>query len=313
MSHPLSRALKNGVSLRLGTFAFDVTVHSSVAEDTDIAMKTVCTGQHHVNQVIELATGAGKTATAAALAKAAHPVSTVRQTYTCPVCAAQSDFGKARPVGDGFIPIPDSVMEAADAAEAEFGKVLELKVHPAAEVGAAVIPSGKSYYLSVKTNTDLYAAIVGMIKASPDKAYVTQWAVRTAVSPFQLVVEGDNILTLRQLSEPTLVRARPKVEGVANPRELAAAIELAEALIEPFDVEAFDRPRARILAEFTEGKMPETPVLVPSAASADGGGGRVLSLLEALAAAKAKKKAPAKPAKKSSTTKKAPASARVSA
>jgi non-homologous end joining protein Ku len=120
--------------------------------------------------------------------------------------------------------------------------------------------------------------------------------VRTAASPFQLVVEPGDVLALRQLADPALVRARPQMSGgVVNETYMRAAEELSDLLIEPFDVTKFERPRTRIIAEFVAG---QTPTVVPVDGSAVEGA-QVLSLLDALEAAKARQAPAKKPAKKS--------------
>lgn len=294
---PLSRALKRNVSLRLDAFAFPVTIHSSVAEDTEGALKTVCHGQAKVEQVTHLATGAGKSVSAATLAKAKHPVSLVNSHMICPVCDAREGFGKGKPVDGGIVELPTGVLEAADGADAQFGAAMMLQPYPAAEVHEALVLSGKTYYLSVSANKDLYALIVALVKKRTDIAYVTQWSVRTAASPFQLVVEAGDVLALRQLADPSLMRARPQVSGgVVSDVLMKAAEELSDLLLEPFDVTKFDRPRTRIITEFVAGKTPEIPVVAVGESSS---GGQVLSLLDALEAAKARKAPAKKPAKKS--------------
>jgi hypothetical protein len=293
---PVSRAIKRNVSLRLDTFAFPVTIHSSVAEDTDAQLKTVCHGQEGMDRVTNLATGAGKTVSAAALKKAKHALSTVNSHLICPVCDAHSGFGKGRPVDGGIVGLSAEVLAAADAADAKFISTMTLQPYLAAEVHAELVPSGKTYYLSVSANKDLYALIVALVKKRTDIAYVTQWAVRTAASPFQLVVEPGDVLALRQLADPALVRARPQMSGgVVNETYMRAAEELSDLLIEPFDVTKFERPRTRIIAEFVAG---QTPTVVPVDGSAVEGA-QVLSLLDALEAAKARQAPAKKPAKKS--------------
>ncbi len=284
MALPLSRATKAGVVIKIGMLALPVSVHSSVADEEDL--KTVCAH-----------TGTGKTEEA---------LSTIRQSRACPVCEATEGFGKAAPVGDGFIEVPAEVLEAAAAAE-DIGD-LELGIHPASEVVKHTLATGRTYYLSTKVAHQAYATFARVVADRDDLALVAMLNIRGAAHPYRLVAE-DGTLLLRQLADPALVRERPQIEGDVLDANVASLNRIFEDNLSTFDPASLARPKNRIITEYLEGKAP-----VPAAQVDSSGGATVIDFTAQLAASlpktaakKAATKAPAAPAKKATPRKRVPA------
>jgi non-homologous end joining protein Ku len=188
----LTNAITAGVTLSYGMIAVPVSVHAAVGEEESSGMRIVCVNEH-----------------------AATPTKTSMQ---CPVCASQnrSTFVKARQIGDGFVVVPPEVIADALAAAVPFKKSLSLTVHPAEQVSSVLLPSGKSYYLSLKNPVkgvlDAYSALSALITDRPDLAFMTKFSMRGPVSLFQLTVAGPGTLVLRQMSDAALVREHPAIE-----------------------------------------------------------------------------------------------------
>ncbi len=298
MTLPMSRAIKAGVTLRFGLAQIPVSLHSTAkVEDDEGELKTVCHG--HGAPETFVFEGSGKT----------HTLSTIKQVRSCPVCTATQEFGKAHPVGEGLVEIPEDVLAAAQAADDAFAKEIALEVHPAAEWAQHAMPTGKSYYVSVKGSGAGYVLMVALLRKRPDLAFIAMHSVRGAAHLYQLVVADDaDVLMLVQMADPELVRAAPKVTGEVKPIELAAAERLADDLLAPLDPTVYTRPKQRVIAEYLEGRVP-VAALSPQEVAA--GGGQVLSLMAALEASVESKggkvpaqKTPAKaPAKKTAAKK----------
>jgi non-homologous end joining protein Ku len=259
--------MKSGVMLRLGLVAIPVTVHSTVADDDGFELKTVCAGGHGS---VEGHTGSGKS----------HALTGTRQLRVCPACEATEDFGKALEYGEGLVPVDAGVLEAATAADSAHSGEIVLNMHPAADVEANTMPTGRSYYVSSKVGGSAYATIAEVIRRRPEVAFVALYAVRAnaAALPYRLVADEDG-LRLVQLADPSLVRERPKmVVGEVVAAELAMAETLVNSMVTAYDATSYARPRHKVLAEHLEGKAPIVAGEAPAAAE------NVVDLLSALQA-----------------------------
>jgi non-homologous end joining protein Ku len=266
---PLTSATSTGVNLSFGTINVAVSVHGAVG-DPDTGLRTVC---HHE-----------------------HAPTPVKQKLACPLCGNDGTldgFSKARDTGDGFVIIPPDVQEQARAAGTEFKKSMTLTAHPVEEVTAALMPSGKSYYLSLKSQVKgslkAYHLLAEMVTSRPDLAFLTKLTLRTSTSVFQLAVAGEHTLVLRQMADADLVREHPVIAPVEiSPAERALMTMAADTVVEPFMVDVHGTGKSHVVAEYAASQTPVAAGEVAAVAGA-AAGGNVIDLtaaLEAMIAAK---------------------------
>jgi non-homologous end joining protein Ku len=270
---PLTSATSAGVTLSFGMIAVTVSVHGAVGEDDSRAMKIVCSNGH-----------------------AATPV---KQRLTCGVVHADGkpcgndgsiqDFGRAREVDGGFVVIPPEVIEKDKEASAAYKKSIALSVHPASEVTSVLMPSGKSYYLSIKQQSASallnYTLLSRLVTANPDKAFMAKFTLRSATSVFQLVAAGEGTLVLRQMADADLVREHPSIGFTdLDERTLELAGLVAEQQLTPFLVAEHGSGKSSIIADYAATQTPQTPVEVATVAKPVAAGGSISDLTAALEA-----------------------------
>jgi non-homologous end joining protein Ku len=252
---PLTSATSAGVTLSFGMIAVAVSVHGAVGEDDSRSMKIVC--EH------------------------GHAATPVKQRLTCGVIYAdgtacgndgsEEPFTRARQVGDGFVVIPPEVIEKDKEASAVFKKSIALSVHPLHEVTSVLMPSGKSYYLSIKAASASavlnYTLLSRLVTDNPDKAFMAKFTLRSATSLFQLVSAGAGTLVLRQMADADLVREHPSIPFAdLDERTLELAGMLAEQQLTPFLVAEHGSGKSSIIADYAASQTPVTPVDVASVA-----------------------------------------------
>lgn len=261
---PLTSATSAGVTLSFGILSLIVSVHGAVGEDDSRAMKIVCTHDH-----------------------APTPV---KSTLSCPACsnADSTTFARAKAVAEGFVVIPAEVIEKEKDASATFKKQISLTVHPSSEVTGVLMPSGKSYYLSMKTpnqaSNDTYTLLGKLVASRPDLAFMCKFTLRSATSLFQLVVAGEGTLVLRQMAEADLVREHPKVVfSDLDPRSVELVSLVAQQQLTPFIVAEHGSGKSNIIAEYASSQTPVAPVAIDAPATV-ATSGNVMDLNAALEA-----------------------------
>lgn len=242
----LTTAVSKAVKLNLLMLNLTVSVHAAVGEDKTSANKIVCMKEH-------------------------SPTPT-RTRLTCPECSAETGFVKARVVGDGLVVIPPEVIAAEIEANAAFKNSIELTVHPVAEVTSVLLPSGKSYYLSMIKPTlgerGTYTLLGKLLRRRPDLAFMTKLSLRSAATLFQLTVAGDGTLVLRQMADAELVRQHPVIEFAdLDERALELAEMLADQQVQPFVTAQHGVGRSQIIAEYALGQTPIPMAAIPGQAS----------------------------------------------
>lgn len=275
----LTSATSAGVNISFaGLINVTVSVHSAVGEDDSRSLRTVCTGH----------------------GEDAHSATPVKQHLICPVCdnPGTTPFAKGKMIGDGLVVIPQDVIDAESKANAAYKKSITLTSHPVHEVTSVMMPSGKSYYLSLKNPgkgaLDAYTLLGKLVSSRPDLAFMCKFTLRSSTNLFQLVVAGDGTLVLRQMADAELVREHPVIEfSEISGRMLELAGLLADETTTSFLVAEHGTGKANIIAEYAAKQTPVTPVATGGVATESA---NVLDLTAALEAALANKPAPAKKA-----------------
>lgn len=271
---PLTTATSAGVNVSLGFLNLTVSVHAAVGEDTSNKLTTLCANGHAPNPI--------------------------KQKYECPTCTStdRSLFQMGKAAGDSWVIVPPEVKEAVKAAADKSKKQLTLTVHPAAEVSSVLQPSGKSYYLSLKTPepklAETYTLLSRLVASRPDLAFMGKFTLSSATSIFQLTVAGSGTLVLRQMANAELVREHPVI-GWIEPSEKALDLAgmIADQEVVPFVETVHGTGKTSIIAEYVAANAPNAvpaPVGGPPAGVTD-----MAEALEAMLAAGRAAKAPAKP------------------
>jgi non-homologous end joining protein Ku len=240
---PLANAVSANVTLSLGLISLPVFVHGAVTEDDTQSLRTVCTNEH-----------------------APTPIKGV---YRCPECSSEdgATFSKAREEGGGvFTVVPPQVIEQAQAAGDPFKKSISLTVHPAREVSSVLLPSGKSYYLAIRTDSMRrpYTLLSRLIDTRPDLAFMCKFTLRSSTSIFQLTTAGEGTLVLRQMADAALVRSHPVIEFVEpSERDLELATQIIEMETVPFLEVEHGTGKSAIIAEFAAAHAGQEPAALP--------------------------------------------------
>lgn len=255
----LTSATKANVTLSLGLLSTTVSLHAAVG-DARIDMHDACTN--------------------------GHPVTRIKQRRFCPVCDNDGSvlpLVKARETGDGLVEIKPEVLESVAAVAAEFSDIA-LSVHPAEDVSGVLLPSGKSYYLSMKkpgkSQREVYTLLGQLVGSRTDLAFMARYTMRQVTSIFQLVVAGNGTLVMRQMSDAALVRVHPVIEftDVADTNAVLAE-SVADALCEPFDPDVHGTTQTSIIEDYVATQTPVAALPTQSGASSN-----VLDVTAALAA-----------------------------
>ncbi len=276
----LTAATSKGVTLSLGLLNVQVNVHGAVGADESRSMHHACIGTPDSGP---------------------HDPTQTRQHLVCPQCGNndRTTLVKARDAGGQLVVIPPDVLVEDKAAADKFKGILGLTVHPAAEVSSVLMPSGKSYYLDLPAKNrpdgaiEAYNVLVALIKARPNLAFMTKFALRTAISIFRLEVSGEGTLILRQMADASLVRRAPQIPVLEIPDASveAAASMLGDSRVTPFVAAEHGSGSASIISDYAdahavpEGSRPSEPHTLG-----------VVSLIQRLADAGAVPETPASPA-----------------
>ncbi len=265
----LSSSVSSNVpfSFKLGSLvslSFNVNLYAAVGEDTSRSLKTACVGDLSSEEP-ELKE---------------HPPTPIKQIWQCPVCGNthRSEFIKVRPVGQGFVAIPEEIQSSVKAEAVTVQKEgIVVTLHPVQDVTSQLMPTGKSYYLGMKDATQAqvenYSVMLRLVSSMPDVAFMVKYAIRTAVTVFRLVVAGDGTLMLQQQSDAELVRKQPALPLVEVPEQgLDMVRSLAMTSLVPFDVYDHGSAQTRLIAEYAATQDPTMPATAAPVAVNSGGG-----------------------------------------
>jgi non-homologous end joining protein Ku len=264
---PLTSATSSGVTLSLGMIAVTVSVHGAVGEDESRSMKIVCSHGHAPTPIKQHQR-----------CDVIHPAVGEDEPKPCAnATGAVEGFGRARAVDAGFVVIPPEVLEKDKDANALFKKSIALTVHPTEEVTSVLMPSGKSYYLALKTPNAAtlyaYSLLSRMVADHPEKAYMAKFSLRSATSVFQLTVAGKGTLVLRQMADAALVREHPSIAFTdLDARTLELAGMVAEQQLTPFLVAEHGTGKSSIIADYAATQTPQSPVQVADTTKPMAGG-----------------------------------------
>jgi non-homologous end joining protein Ku len=176
----------------------------------------------------------------------------VRQQYACEHDGAHGPFGKADTVSalmlDGEIVRPSGEDLSAAKKPATVRDLIELTVHPSAQVEAHTFTSGNIYRLRPRDNEAHYALLVELAR-DRDVAFVCEVTNKGATSLYRLI-ERDGALVLTELVRPDRIHeAEPLGDLTFDPKLLALGESLVSSLKEAFDPTAYvDHRRARLEA-----------------------------------------------------------------
>jgi non-homologous end joining protein Ku len=176
----------------------------------------------------------------------------LKQRYLCEHDAGHGPFGKAD--AGTAIQIDGELQAVTAEAVAEVKKldgergVIELTVHPAADVEAHTFSSGNIYRLRPKGNEAHYG-LVAELARNHDIAFLCEVTNKGATLLYRLV-ERDGVLVLTELVRPDRITESEALPDVSfDPKLLATGESLVANLSEPFEPAAFaDRRKARLEA-----------------------------------------------------------------
>jgi non-homologous end joining protein Ku len=289
-------SIRSNVAIRLGPF-FRVNTNIKTAvkdEDKDVSFSNVCTGHPPFS--------------------AEHAPSGVSQRLECKACKNddKTSFKKGRQVGTDYVLLTQEEIAGAEVGD-DLKKEMTLFTHPASDFVGTTLPGGKAYAVEPAAGeADSYALFLAMIRETPDLAYVTTWASRSKPALYRLLPFGD-VLTVQQVAWPSSLAEMPETgDGNYKASDLAMAVQIARAAVQPYDPAAYKNERNEKLTQFitnavvVAGATVDTPE--GKAAAEKPSGGSLSAMLEAALAAA--QPAPAAEApKKRAPRKKAAASA----
>jgi non-homologous end joining protein Ku len=281
----LKTATRAGITLSLDFLNVVVSVFAAVGEDTSAKLTTLCT---HLNTPLQKD----------------HKPNPIKQKYVCPTCESEDKaaFVKGRKAGSDYVILKEDVQEQVKAAAKESADTIALTVHPADQVTGVLMPSGKSYYLGVKGDSDkataklsqTYTLLSRLVSEHPEWAFMGKFTLSSATSIFQLTVAGEGTLVLRQMADANLVRVHPNIEWIEpTERALEVAAMIAEDAIVPFVESTHGTGKTNIIAAYVEANAPAATT--PGAGSPLGGLDMEADLEARLLAARAAKLAAAAP------------------
>lgn len=276
---PLTNPVAKDVKLTFGLVSMVVNVHTAVADIKDAQTHQACNHE--------------------------HPLTRVRQVTACPTCGNddKGSFVRVKEISKQLILVHEEWLAQQAAEAAKFKQNMAITWHPADQVAAALIPNGKTYYMSLTPGSHpeawkAYSLLTTLIENNPNLTFMTKLTFRTALQLFSLSA-SDGMLILKAMADTELVRERPAVQVTEVSKvNLGIGQQIIEAYLEDFDAVEHGSTGREKLAEQIAATVPMTP----------GVEGEVVDVTEALELTiKAKKaKAPAKKAaaKKAATPRK---------
>lgn len=241
-----------------------------------------------------------------ACANPEHSLTRVRQTLACPECGNEDkeSFVRVKEVSKALVLVQAEWLAEQAAEAAKFKQAMPITIHPAGQVAAALIPSGKTYYVTLTPGSHVerwkaYNLLVRLIGDRPELTFMTKLTFRTALQLFSLSV-SDGTLILKAMADGDMVRERPAVEdtGVTE-ANLKFGQQLIDLSVQQFDVGEHGSTGREELARKIAAAAPAGTVtsITPAA------GGEVLDVTAALEAMIKDKKAAKAPARKTAAKK----------
>lgn len=215
--------IRKGVQVSLGLIQFPVNVQSAV-RSSDTYLSNAC-----VN---------------------GHDPTPIKAPKTCPSCNSTdaSTFVKARKEGKKLVVLTEADLEAMKPDDS-VTKEMSFTVHPADEVAEHTQPHGSLYYLA-PTGAGTYNVVRDIVAGSPDLAFVTEWAARSAPTLYLLTVVNGH-LAIHGLAWPETMAEQPEsiTDTPKHAALLGAALPFVEQQVASFDPNAYRNRRTELLAE----------------------------------------------------------------
>lgn len=279
--------VRSKIGARLGMAMGSFDVITTVASESETALKTVCAHDH-----------------------APTPV---KQSYNCPTCAATgkiSDFSKAREQGKGlFVVVPPEELAKMQVA----GPVKDQMVFAAysrTTVEDHVVPQGKPYYLrpSDAVSAEPYALFKKAVQVAADdgKIVLAIWSAKGAPVLWKLIVL-NNVLAVQPLCWPNQLDVAPEIPDVDVSKYDGILPNFIESISSEFNPDEFRDERATALQAFVSTQTAVEGITVGTDATSTAVAPQIdlMAALAATVAGSEKKKAPAKKTAAKRVTKKA--------
>jgi non-homologous end joining protein Ku len=160
---------------------------------------------------------------------AGHDPRRITMAKSCPECGEvpAQQLKHARPVEGGLVLLTDEDLAEASADAAGFKKVASVTAHPAPQVEVLTSVGEKMYFLVPQRGHEApFAALLALVDAHPELAFMTQWTPRSAASQFRLRSFGGT-LVFQERTRTGQVREAP----VLNLGDNAPLVALAEQFL----------------------------------------------------------------------------------
>lgn len=191
------------------------------------------------------------------------------------------DLARARKLEDGtLVPVEKEVI--AEAKTSALPKdILNLTVHDADEVDAALIPEGATMYVfepdfSDPVNVQWHSLLLSVLREHPEFAYVGVCNLRNTEGLYRLGLWRDRLVVQKMVYPDQIEDHQPLADAhltTVDKPAMAKAVKMMTKLTAPFDAESFvDATRERLVAlsEALETGG-ETPVVVADPVKKDAG------------------------------------------
>lgn len=184
--------------------------------------------------------------------KAAGVDHKLKQQYACPHDASHGPFLKGDAARSAVI---DGVMRPLDTATVDEIRqphvergVIELTLHPAAQVEEHTLTSGNIYRMRPKGNEAHYGLVLELVARNPEVAFLCEVTNKGSTLLYRMVAHAG-VLTLFEVVRPDRIHEPEPIEVSFDPKLLTTGQALVDSLVEPFDPAAFvDRRQARLEA-----------------------------------------------------------------
>jgi non-homologous end joining protein Ku len=169
-----------------------------------------------------------------------HAPQTVTMPTKCAVCGevGRETLARGREVGKGTWVVVSQEDVKAIKDVGTFGQEISLDCVPLADVENSTRWGDKTYYLApkAKTNPLKYTVLRDLIKTRTDRAFVANFAPRTAVAMFRLTVIND-VIVMQELVTADNMKEAPAAEPSCYTE---GTLEAASAWVDQNVASAFD-------------------------------------------------------------------------
>jgi non-homologous end joining protein Ku len=243
-------SFRSGVVLQLGALTTIVNIDTTATEDKSSQLKIVCTGPDSGHP---------------------HQPTGIRQQQRCPECGNvdTGTFRKAQVDGDQYKLVDATEVESVKtAAQAATKSILNMSLHPAAEVENGTVPSGKTYQLSPHKPAlaPVYGLLVDMLQRHPEVRALVQWTPTSRPSTYEVKVAG-NRLVMEEKAAPEQMKPVVEVSYDAPTAEYQAMVDkLVPTMVTDFDPAKYADTYARGLESLLAAKAAVQGAAAPKAA-----------------------------------------------